>query len=98
LIQPEVAPLSVPEQLAVLLALTAGLFDSVPLEHMPDAVRAVHDAAAEIPENVSARFASADRLSDEDRQAVVDVARGALVPFQPKSESEVKGGAESRRP
>jgi F-type H+/Na+-transporting ATPase subunit alpha len=98
LIQPEFAPLSVPEQLAVLLALTAGLFDSMPLEHMPDAVRAVHDAAAKIPENVSARFASADRLSDEDRQVVVDVARGALVPFQRKAESAVKGDAESGRP
>ena len=35
--QPEFAPVSVPAQIAVLLALTAGLFDRVPLDQMTDA-------------------------------------------------------------
>jgi F-type H+-transporting ATPase subunit alpha len=44
--QPEFAPVSMPAQIAILLALTAGLFDAVPLARMPDAERAVQEAAA----------------------------------------------------
>ena len=51
--QPEFAPVSVPAQIAVLLALTADLFDPVPLEQMADAEHAVQEAAASIPAEVS---------------------------------------------
>jgi F-type H+-transporting ATPase subunit beta len=37
--QPEFAPVSMPAQITILLALTAGLFDAVPLERMPEAER-----------------------------------------------------------
>jgi F-type H+-transporting ATPase subunit alpha len=40
--QPEFAPVSVPAQIAMLLALTAELFDAVPLDQMTDAEHAVH--------------------------------------------------------
>jgi hypothetical protein len=36
-------------------------------------------------------------LSDDDRQAVVEIARRALVPFEPQAESEVKRDAERGR-
>src|SRR5476651_2239706 len=39
--QPESAPVPVPAQIAVLLALAAKLFDTVPIEKMPEAERAV---------------------------------------------------------
>ncbi len=86
--QPEFAPASVPAQIAILLALTAELFDPVPLEQMSDAERAVHEAAANIPAEVCARFETADELSDEDRKTIVDIARKALAGFQPKPESK----------
>ena len=79
--QAEFAPVSVPAQIAVLLALTAGLFDPVPLDQMTDAEHAVQDAAASIPAEVCARFESADKLSDEDRKTIIEIARQALVPF-----------------
>jgi len=85
--QPEFAPASVPAQIAILLALTAGLFDPVPLEQMTDAEHAVHEAAANIPAEVCARFATADKLSDEDRKSIVDIAREALAGFQPEDQS-----------
>ena len=47
--QPEFAPVSVPAQIAVLLALTAELFDRVPLDQMTDAEHAVQEAAANDP-------------------------------------------------
>ena len=88
--QPEFAPVSVPAQIAVLLALTAELFDRVPLDQMTDAEHAVQKAAANIPAEVRARFETADKLSDEDRKTIIEIARKALAPFQPKPEAEPK--------
>jgi F-type H+/Na+-transporting ATPase subunit alpha len=86
--QPESQPASMIEQIAVLLALTAGLFDTVPLERVADAEKALLKAAAGISAEVAGRFATADKLSDPDRKAVVDFASGVLAPFQPKPESK----------
>jgi F-type H+-transporting ATPase subunit alpha len=82
--QPESAPLAVPAQITVLLALTASLFDPVPLDQMTAAGRAVREAAANIPAEVCARFETAAKLSDEDKRAIIEIARQALAPFQPK--------------
>jgi F-type H+-transporting ATPase subunit alpha len=90
--QGEGAPVSVPAQLAVLLALTAELFDPVPLDQMPDAEHAVQQAAARIPAEVRARFENADKLSDDDRNTIIEIARQALTPFQPKPDAN--GGSE----
>ena len=84
--QPEFAPVSVPAQIAVLLALTADLFDPVPLEKMTEAGNAVREAAATIPKEVSARFETAAKLNDEDKKTIVEIARKSLAPFQPKPE------------
>jgi len=83
--QPELSPASVPAQIAILLGLTAELFDGVPLDQMNAAKHAVQEAAAHIPAEVCARFETADKLSDEDRKAVIEIAREALAPFQPKA-------------
>ena len=86
--QPEFSPVSVPAQIAVLLALTAGLFDPVPLDRMTDAEQAVHEAATKIPAEICARFETAKELSEEDRNLIIDLARQALTPFQPEPESK----------
>ena len=79
-----------PAQITVLLALTAELFDPIPLERMTDAESAVREAATKIPPEMSARFATAAKLSDDDRKAIIEIARLALVPFQPKPESKLE--------
>ena len=91
--QPEFAPVSVAAQIAVLLALTAELFDRVPLDQITDAERVLREAAANIPAEVCARFETADKLSDEDRITIIEIARHSLVRFQPKpgSTPEPKG-------
>ena len=93
--QSEFAPVSVPGQIAVLLALTAELFDRVPIDQMTDAEHAVQEAAANIPAELTERFNTADKLSDEDRAAIIQIARNALIRFQPKSESKPQSKAES---
>ena len=88
--QSEFAPVSVPGQIAVLLALTAELFDRVPIDQMTDAEHAVQEAAASIPAELTERFSTADKLSDEDRAAIVQIARNALIRFQPKPEAQTE--------
>jgi F-type H+-transporting ATPase subunit alpha len=85
--QQELSPVSVPAQIAILLALTANLFDAVPLERMTDAEQAVLDAAASIPADTCKRLEAAPKLSDEDRSAIVAIARQALATFVPKPDS-----------
>ena len=88
--QPEFAPVSVPAQIAVLLALTAELFDRVPLDQMADAERALHEATTDIPAEVRERLDTADKLSDEDRETIVQIARKSLARFQPKPEAKTE--------
>ena len=82
--QSESTPVSVPAQIAVLLALTAELFDRVPLDRMTKAEHAVQEAAANIPAEVRERLDTAEKLSDEDRETIIQIARNSLARFQPK--------------
>ena len=77
--QPEMSPVAVPAQIAILLALNAALFDAVPLDRMAAAQRAVE--AASLPDDVLQRLTEADRLTDADRAQVTEAARQAINPF-----------------
>lgn len=86
--QSEFAPVSVAAQIAILLALGAGFFDTVPLDAMTDAEQAVRKAAAEIPVQVRERLDSAPKLSAEDRETIIQIVRQVLARFQIKSDSK----------
>jgi F-type H+-transporting ATPase subunit alpha len=86
--QPESVPVSVPGQIAVLLALTADLFDGVLLDQMTEAEHAVREAAADIPAEVCERLDTAEQLSDEDRGTIIQIARQSLARFQPGPEPD----------
>jgi F-type H+-transporting ATPase subunit alpha len=86
--QPESQPVSMVDQIAVLLALAGSLFDQVPLEKMIDAQQALRKAATEIPDDLVKRLSSGDKLSDGDRKALLDLATKALASFQPKAEAK----------
>jgi len=93
--QPEFAPVSVPAQIALLLALGAKLFDTVSLERMPEAIQAVCGAAAEFPAGLCERFETTDTLSDEDRNTITDTARQALARFLPRPPATAKTSTEN---
>jgi F-type H+/Na+-transporting ATPase subunit alpha len=76
------SPVPVPAQISILLALTERLFDSVPLEQMGAAEHAVRAAAATIPEPVCDRLNTAEKLSDQDKQLIINIARTSLTDFQ----------------
>jgi F-type H+-transporting ATPase subunit alpha len=95
--QPESSPVSVPAQIALLLALTEDLFDQVPLDRMNEAGQAIEETVAELPADICERFEAAARLSDEDRNMILDFARKSLVPFLPVVES-VMGASPREKP
>ena len=80
--QTEFAPVSVVEQICVLLALTEGLFDTIPIEKMREAERAICMASTQIASEVRERFISNQKLNDADREAVLKIARQSLAAFQ----------------
>ena len=79
--QDEFQPVPVIEQLAVLLALTSGLFDVVPLERMSEAEAVVRRIATALPEDMRERIISGAILSAADRDTVVQKSRDALRPL-----------------
>ena len=88
--QPEFAPVSVPAQITVLLALTAELFDRVPLHQMTEAEHALREAAEDLPAELCERLDTAEKISDEDRETIIQIARQALAGFQPKPETHAE--------
>lgn len=88
--QAEHSPVSVPGQIAVLLALTAKLFESVPLEKMTDAVNAVSSGDSGLPKEIRDRFEVATKLSDEDRDKVIEIASKSLADFGMATKPEEK--------
>jgi len=82
LMQPQFSPVSVAEQIVILLALSANLLDDIPLQAVPDAERRVRQAAADIPPQVLARLDSGASLGEEDRQRVIDIVAQTLALFK----------------
>ena len=90
--QPNMDPVSMPEQIAILLALTADLFDDIALDRMTANELAVRKAAAEIPEEIIQRLDTADKLSDEDRKTITEIAHSAIekIPKEPDASDETR--------
>ncbi|MDB9323768.1 alternate F1F0 ATPase, F1 subunit alpha [Nodularia spumigena CS-591/04] len=86
--QPQYQPLPVAEQIAVLLAVTEGIFDDIPLDKIEEAARAVRQQVTEQLSEVSGRIQAGEKLSDQDRNALLSVAQEATAFLKPQEESE----------
>ena len=82
--QPESQPVAVAEQIIVLIALQAGLFDQMSLDKVPDGELALQKALATLSKDVAGRLMSEDKLSDQDHKTIVELAKATLAGFQPK--------------
>jgi len=80
--QPQYEPISMHEQIGVLLALTSRLFDNVPLDHMKHAEEALRWEMREMPTDVKQRLYSGKKLKDEDQEKLLEIAHKALRPYQ----------------
>lgn len=76
--QPEHEPIPAPEQIALLVAVTEGVFDNVEVEEMGSSRQAIRAAMREEGDELSRRIVSGEKLTDEARQALRDLAHDAV--------------------
>ncbi len=79
--QPEFEPLPVEEQIMVLLALTKGLFDRVPLNQMVEAELTLRKAVIELPTEIAERLFSGEKIPEDEQKIMLEVAGKALAPY-----------------
>jgi len=84
--QNELAPLSVPEQIIVLLSLTSGLFDDIAIEKIPDTENALLNNMNKFPAELLKSLLSDKPLSDQDRDAILKIAGDLVAPLKNKPE------------
>jgi F-type H+-transporting ATPase subunit alpha len=76
--QPQHQPLSVSDQIAVLLAVNEGLFDNIPIHEISKASKNIRDRIkAELPEQVR-RIESGEKLEDDDIPLLLKTAGKAM--------------------
>jgi len=80
--QAESDPLSVPEQITVLLALASGLFDDIPLEQVKSAEQALREAALLMPASVRDHLLLGCPFPQDEQNAIRSFAEGALRPYR----------------
>lgn len=78
--QSEFEPLSVPTQICLLLALTNGLFNAVPLTRMREAQLSLAAAANVLPPPLLKRLQSSSELSADDSASILKMATAILAP------------------
>jgi F-type H+/Na+-transporting ATPase subunit alpha len=82
--QLELAPISMEAQIILLLALTENLLDTVPLEQIKQAEKALYQAAENLPIALTKRFETASKLSEEDKAHILELARDAIATMNNK--------------
>ncbi len=91
--QPELQPLTIPEQIAALLSVTGGLYDDMEVEDIPAAEKKVRQAVTEGLPQICQKIEDGELLSEEDQEAVVEAAREAL---KIEDEKNLENGAPDR--
>ncbi|HLW32175.1 MAG TPA: alternate F1F0 ATPase, F1 subunit alpha [Aequorivita sp.] len=76
--QPEMEPVSVPEQLLVLMALIHGVFDAVALNKITKAEDLIRKKSSHLPDEVLRRIYSSEPLNKEDEAIIVSLAKEAI--------------------
>ncbi|MBS1545401.1 MAG: F0F1 ATP synthase subunit alpha, partial [Bacteroidetes bacterium] len=76
--QPELQPLSVQEQIFVLLALTHGLLEEIELEQIPETETLLRNSLSELPAPLLQKFSTEQPLQASDLRMMVDAAENIL--------------------
>jgi len=93
--QPQYSPLSVPRQIAPLLAVTEGVMDDLPVERIGEAAGKLMDRVERELSEVASRIESGEELSDDDEKAIVELAKKVVTSMYEKQDEE-EGGKKER--
>lgn len=80
--QSEFSPVSVVGQIIILLALSNGLFDEVPLEEIPNAEKALIKVAKSLSPQILEQIKKGEKLSEENSEDIVHQAIDIISRFQ----------------
>ncbi len=80
--QPEFSPVSVQEQIIVLVVLSAGLFDTIPLEQVSLAEIALQKSVKHLSTEILKQIDNGKVLNDKHRENIIETARKVLNTFQ----------------
>jgi len=83
--QPPYATVDAADQIAVLLAVTQGVMDNLPIEAIHDAEPLIRSAVREQVPEILTDITEGKKLSDEQRSRLVDVCRHAVASLVPES-------------
>jgi F-type H+/Na+-transporting ATPase subunit alpha len=89
LVQHELQPMSVAEQIIILLALTNGFFDSIAIHQVQEAEAHLKQKCTELPEEVLKALFSTDKLSEANKDLILKKIEEVLTPFKEKSDESV---------
>ncbi|MGJ8723259.1 MAG: alternate F1F0 ATPase, F1 subunit alpha [Roseibacillus sp.] len=78
LLQSEFSPLTTLEQITILIALTEGLFDRIPLEEMEHAESTVKRSVQALSPELSKRLLSQEKITNEDRTNIAQIVESEL--------------------
>ena len=92
--QPRYQPLPVREQLAVLCAVNGGVFDDLDVERLAEAKPEVRKAVARELDDLLEKIETGEKLSDDDTQAIVDVADRAVEHLKEEQSDADAAGSE----
>lgn len=82
--QLELQPMSVPEQIMVLLALTNNLYDNIPLDKLGFAEEALLEKSSELSDDILQNIFSNKKLSEINRNVILTIAVETLASFNVK--------------
>jgi F-type H+-transporting ATPase subunit alpha len=91
--QPELDPISVSDQIIILLALTNGLFDSIPLDKISDAEKLLRGAGKSIPDEIQKALISGKPITEETKKALLAAVGKIISVFVLKKEAPEKEGS-----
>jgi F-type H+-transporting ATPase subunit alpha len=73
--QSQYEPISVPEQISSLLAVTKGVFDDLSIDRINDAEKRIHKEVTQKTPAVCERIQTGEKLSREDQESILGAAR-----------------------
>jgi F-type H+/Na+-transporting ATPase subunit alpha len=80
--QPQYRPIPVADQIAVLLAVTAGQLNDVPLDRIGEAEKAIRGVLTEELPDIQERIQSGKSLREKDREALLSLTSRAIEPLR----------------
>jgi F-type H+-transporting ATPase subunit alpha len=86
--QPQYQPLSVPEQMVSLVAVTSGVFDDIPPEKIAPAERSVQRAMTEQLPELCERIVSQEKLSEDDVRQIREMAEQVVAHWSEKQKEQ----------